>query len=206
MRIGVVGIAAFVLASSAAAQEKIEVKDLQNHPFNVSFPTGKRLVMQLQSGDFRIIGSDESRIVVHFRGANAEKARKLTVRLALAENESDLRVSGGPKNNLQITIEIPRATDLKLRMPGGDLDVEGVRGNKDISLVGGDLTIGVGNPQDYGRVDASVRFGDVQGDMFGEPHGWMGESVKSNGPGKYRLHAHVFAGDLTLATAGSKED
>lgn len=206
MRILAAGIAAFVLASTGAAQETLEVKDLQNHPFNVSFPSGERLVMHLQSGDFRIVGGDDNRIVVHFEGANAEKARKLTVRFALKGYEGNLRVSGGPKNELQVTIEIPRETDLKVRMPGGDLDVEGVHGNEDVSLVGGDLTVGVGNPRDYARVDASVRFGDVYGNIFGEPHGWMGESVKAEGSGKYRLHAHVFAGDLTLATAGSKEE
>jgi len=47
-------------------------------------------------------------------------------------------------------------------------------------------------------VDASVRFGDVKGDQFGDPKGWLGNSIHKEGPGKYKLHAHVFAGDLVL--------
>jgi len=103
-----------------------------------------------------------------------------------------------PKNELQVTIEIPKSTNLFARMRGGDLSVEGVEGDKDLELTGGDLTIQVRSPQEYAHVDVSVRFGDVSGTQFGEPKGWLGNSVRKEGNGKYRLHAHVMAGDLVL--------
>jgi len=93
-----------------------------------------------------------------------------------------------------------------VRMRAGDLDVKSVLGNKDIKLVGGDLTIHSGDPQDYAQVKASVRFGDVDAGAFGEPKGWLGASVSKKGTGKYTLIAHVFAGDLTLDTSPSKEE
>jgi hypothetical protein len=83
-------------------------------------------------------------------------------------------------------------------MRGGDLSVEGVAGDKDLALTGGDLTIDVGSPDDYSVVDLSVRFGDVNGTQFGDPKGWIGNSVRKSGNGKYKLHAHVMAGDLVL--------
>jgi len=76
--------------------------------------------------------------------------------------------------------------------------VEGVAGDKDLELIGGDLTIQVGSPEDYSRVDLSVRFGDVSGTQFGDPKGWLGNAVRRNGNGKYSLHAHVMSGDLVL--------
>jgi hypothetical protein len=76
--------------------------------------------------------------------------------------------------------------------------VEGVEGDKDLELTWGDLIIQVTSPQDYAHVDVSVRFGDVSGTQFGEPKGWLGNSVRKEGTGKYRLHAHVMAGDLVL--------
>jgi hypothetical protein len=206
LRIGIMGLLAVSLVSAAAAQSRLEVKDLQNHAFNVEFPSGSHLRMHLQSGDFRIVGRDDNRILVHFAGKNSENARNLTVRLEQLSDGGDLRVFGGPKNELQVTVEIPRSTDLYVRMRGGDLDVKSVLGNKNIKLVGGDLTIHAGSPDDYAQVNASVRFGDVYAPAFGEPKGWIGGSIKEKGSGKYTLTAHVFAGDLRLDTSASKEE
>ena len=60
------------------------------------------------------------------------------------------------------------------------------------------MSIQVADPAVYGPVDLKVRFGDVSGSQFGDPKGWLGNSLRRDGNGKYRLHAHVFAGDLTL--------
>lgn len=198
MRTAILALSSLLLASVAPAQIKLEVKDLQNHPFSVPFPADRQLRMHLRGGDFRIVGSDDNRIIVRFTGKNAEYAKNLTVRLIETAAGGDLRVFHGPKNELQVTIEIPRYTGLYLRMSGGDLAVEHVTGNKNVGLVGGDLTIDAGDPADYALVNASVRFGDVNADGFGEAKGWIGESLKKKGTGKYTLHAHVFAGDLTL--------
>lgn len=206
MRILAIGLLAALLAPAGAAQSKLEVKDLRNHPFSVDFPSGGRLGMHLQSGDFRIVGRSDNRIVVHFSGKNAEIAKNLTVRMTQADAGGNLRISGGPKNELQVTIEIPESTDLYVRMSGGDLDVKSVLGNKDIKLIGGDLTIHTVTPDDYAEVNASVRFGDVAAGAFGEAKGWLGGSVRRKGTGKYILTAHVFAGDLTLETSPLKEE
>jgi len=103
-----------------------------------------------------------------------------------------------PKKDCQITIAVPREINLYARMRAGDLSVDGVAGDKDLELWAGDLSVQVPDVADYGPVDLSVRFGDVSGSQFGNPKGMMGNSLKRDGNGKYRLHAHVFAGDLTL--------
>ena len=113
-------------------------------------------------------------------------------------NEAELRISGGPKNDLQVTIEVPRSSMLYVRMPAGELSVEGVAGDKDIELHAGELTVGVGDSTDYGHVDASVFAGDLEAAPFHESHGGLFRSFEKTGTGKYRLHAHVGAGDLTL--------
>jgi hypothetical protein len=206
LRIGIIGLLALLLVSASEAQSKLEVKDLQNHAFNVEFPSGSHLHMHLQSGDFRIVGRDDNRILVHFAGKNSENAKNLTVRLERSSDGGDLRVFGGPKNNLEVTVEIPKSNDLYVRMRGGDLDVKSVLGNKDIKLVGGDLTIDAASPDDYAQVNASVRFGDVYAPAFGEPKGWLGGSIRKQGTGKYTLNAHVFAGDLRLNTSAPREN
>jgi hypothetical protein len=198
MRVFLTALLVLALIPVAVAQSKVEVKDLSNHPFNVEFPSNGSLRMHLQSGDFQVKGSDGNRIAVRMQGKNAGLAKNLTVRLKQSDHDADLRVFGGPRNELQMTIEIPKSTNLYVRMRGGDLKVLGVVGDKDVKLIGGDLTIETGDPQSYALVDASVRFGDVYADAFGDAKGWMGGTLRKEGSGKYKLRAHVFAGDLTL--------
>ncbi len=180
------------------AQSKIEVSDLQHHPFSVAFPSGGKLRMYLRSGDFRIVGSDENKITVKLSGTKADDARDLTVRFKPSSGEAELRISGGPKNDLQVTVNVPKNAGLFVRMPAGELRVEGISGDKDVELHAGDLTISGNSPADYSRVDASVTSGDLEAPPFGESHGGLFRSFHKTGAGKYQLHAHVGAGDLTL--------
>jgi hypothetical protein len=139
------------------------------------------LRLHLHDGSFRVIGGDSDTISIHVDGKNVQQAKNIKIRLKRTNGTVDLKLSHVPKNELQVTITIPASTDLYARMRGGDLSVDGVRGNKDIKLTGGDLTIQVGNPEEYSQVDLSVRFGDVSGTQFGDPKGWLGNSATKLG-------------------------
>jgi len=187
-----------LLVPAGLPDSELTVKDLQSHPFAVDFPSGSNLRLHLRSGEFRIVGHSDNRVALHLSGRNADNARDLTVRFRRSDNTADLRVFGGPKNDLEVTIEVPSSAILFVRMPAGDLSIEGVSGDKDVELHFGDLTISVGNAADYSHVDASVMSGDLEAAPFGESHGGLFRSFEKNGTGKYKLHAHVGAGDLTL--------
>lgn len=74
-----------------------------------------------------------------------------------------------------------------------------VIGDKDVELHAGDLNLEVGQPGDYSHVDGSIRVGDLNAPAFGiNKGGPFGSFTKGNPGGKYRLHAHVGAGDLVL--------
>lgn len=186
------------LAAVAAAQSKIDVNDVVDHPFSADFNSGGRLRMYLRSGDFHIEGSDSNRIMVHVEGRNAWRASDMRVRLERWSDAANLTVSGGPKDDLTVTIEVPRKTGLFVRMPAGNLEVRNVIGDKDAELHAGELIIEVGEPGDYSRVEASVYSGGLEASPFGESHGGLFRSFHKEGSGRYHLHAHVGAGDLTL--------
>jgi hypothetical protein len=183
--------------SVAFCQASLETTGRQQ-TFQTNLASGTNLRLHLHDGDFRVVGTDAERISIHVEGKNVQQAKKVKIQVTRSNGAVDLKLSHVPKNELQVTIEIPRSTNLFARMRGGDLSVEGVEGDKDLELTGGDLTIQVNGPQEYAHVDVSVRFGDVSGTQFGEPKGWLGNSVRKEGNGKYRLHAHVMAGDLVL--------
>ena len=186
------------IAASAAAQTKIDVGDIENHPFSTDFKSGGKLRMYLRSGDFRVVGGADNKITVHVMGENAYRASDLRVRLEGSNDAADLTISGGPKNGLEVTIEVPRKTALFVRMPAGNLELRQVIGDKDAELHAGELMIDVGESSDYSRVDASVYSGGLEARPFGESHGGLFRSFHKAGNGRYHLHAHVGAGDLTL--------
>jgi hypothetical protein len=187
-----------LLTSVGFCQSTQETTNLQDQKFEANLTSGTSLRLRLHDGNYRVVGGDSEKISVRVEGKNAELAKQIKIRLKRSDGVVDLKLSNVPKNELQVTIEIPRSTNLYARMRGGDLSVEGVVGNKDLELTGGDLTIQVGSPEEYAHVDLSVRFGDVSGSQFGDPKGWLGNSVRKDGSGKYTLHAHVMAGDLLL--------
>jgi hypothetical protein len=194
-------LAAFLLFGSVAfCQTAQETTNLQHQTFETKLASGATLRLHLHDGDFRVVGTDSEKISIHVDGKNVEQAKNIKIRLKRSGGVADLTLSNVPKKELQVTIEIPRSITLYARMRGGDLSVQGVAGDKDIELTGGDLTIQVGSPEDYSHVDLSVKFGDVSGTQFGDPKGWVGNSVRKEGSGKYKLHAHVTAGDLVLVS------
>jgi hypothetical protein len=191
-------LCAVLVAAAALASAKTEATDIVDHPFSADFASGGQLRLHIRSGEVHVVGTDQNRISVELSGRKVQEARDVKVSLFEKHGVSELHVSGGPKNDLTITIHIPRITDLYARIPYGEVHVEGIEGNKDISLHAGDLTVSVGQASDYAHVDASVMSGELDGEPFGESHGGLFRSFHKAGSGKYRLHAHVGAGQLTL--------
>lgn len=181
-----------------AQSKKIEATDLPEHPFRVDYSSGSQMSLRLRSGDVRVVGKEGNQIAVRVEARDMERAREVKVYFERFENSAELRVSGGPKDNLQIIIEVPRNTGLFVRMPAGQLEISDVTGDKDVQLHAGELILHVGDPADYSHVDASVISGGLEAPPFHEDHGGLFRSFQKSGNGRYRLHAHVGAGDLTL--------
>ena len=181
-----------------AQSKKMEATDLPEHPFQVDYPSGRQLSLLLRSGDVRVVGKGDNRISVRLDARDRERAREVKEYFERFENTAELRVSGGPKNDLQIIVEVPKNTGLFVRMPAGQLEISDITGDKDVQLHAGELILHVGDPADYAHVDASVTSGGLEAQPFHEDHGGLFRSFEKSGNGRYRLHAHVGAGDLTL--------
>jgi DUF4097 and DUF4098 domain-containing protein YvlB len=93
--------------------------------------------------------------------------------------------------------EWPANTHLHAHQKVGDLTVDNIDGDKDLSLAVGDIRISTDH-SGYRLVKASTGIGDVNIDGSGETHGWLGKTLKYQGEGKYELRAHVGVGDIKL--------
>lgn len=155
------------------------------------------LEIELGSGDYQIVASSSDSIAVVYDEATSENLRNVEVRIGSGHGQNYLKIAG-PKSDFHAVIEIPRKTDLRVRMTSGGLHVGDVEGNKDIEIHAGNLELNALRPQDYAQADFSVRIGDVHAPVFKTVRSGYWRSFKTVGPGKYRLHAHVDVGDLTL--------
>jgi len=187
-----------LLALPVSAADKTEISERGVPHFEAQLPAGSRIALHIRSGAVRIVGSDEGKLTVNISGRNKNKIDDLRYRFTSSSGSAELHLSGGPRNDLDIEVRIPRNSELYARIPAGDVTIENITGSKDIELRAGDLTISVGNPADYSHVEASVVAGDISASPFGEDHGGLFRSFHKSGPGKYTLYAHVTAGDLTL--------
>ena len=96
-----------------------------------------------------------------------------------------------------VEFEVPENSNLDVHEKVGDLTVENIEGDKDLSLGVGDIRIAAGHSA-YRFVHASAGIGDVSGAGYGETSGWLGKTLKYHGDGKYELRAHVGVGDINL--------
>jgi hypothetical protein len=186
-------IAAAIFLSTLSIIPMSLVAQSLGSPAEKDFVSGGRVTMTLESGDYKIRASSDNRL--HVRWNEASGAR---VKLTTNGNSADVRVENTPHNNFHATIEVPALTDLRIRLTAGDMSVTGIKGDKDIEANAGDLNISVGSSSDWGDVDASVTAGDLHAPAFKAATGGLFRSIKWKGPGKYRLHVHLTAGDVNL--------
>lgn len=180
------------------ALSNIAVDDLAHHPIALDFHSGGQLDLRIRSGEIRIVGSDEDKIVVRAEGKQGSDSTDISARFEGSDHFGKLYVHGGPSNEVTITVQVPRNSDLSVRIMAGDVEVKDITGNKDVKLGAGDLTVDVGNAADYSHVEVSVTTGSIEASPFGESRGGLFRSFEKFGKGKYKLEAHVGAGDLTL--------
>jgi hypothetical protein len=157
------------------------------------------LQIELGSGDYQIVASASDSIAVTYDETNPGALGNLKVQIDSGHGQNHLKIAG-PKSNFHAVIEVPRKTDLRVRMSAGGLTIGDVEGNKDIEVVAGNLKLNSLRPQDYAEADFSVRIGDVYAPLFNTAKTRLSQSFKTAGRGKYHLHAHVGVGDLTLRT------
>ena len=188
-------LAVLTLSASFLFAQDVRVEDIGKSPTEARFVRGGAIRMDLCSSGIDVIGEDSDRIRVSF---DNHRGNDLKVRIETTGNRAELKVTGCPRNNFQLRIEIPKTSDLYVRMFAGQLEIKGIAGDKDVQLHAGELDMEIGEAKDYSRVEASVNTGEIDASPFGVSKGGLFRSFDRSGPGKYRLHAHVGAGQLTL--------
>lgn len=183
-----------LLSCGSLWAQDFRVEKTSTSPVETKFSANGRIRMDLCSAGIDVIGREEGMLRV-----SADPSRGNTkVSIRVFGDRADVKVANCPKNNYRVTIEVPKSSALYVRMLAGELNVREVIGNKDVVLHFGELNIDMGKAEDYRRVEASVNSGDLEAALFNVSKGGLFRSFDHSGPGKYRVHAHVGAGQLDL--------
>jgi len=190
-------VVATLWAGVAASQAVERLQDVVERPFVAN----GRITMDLSAGDYRIVGGPDRRIRITWSARDRERYRKLDVRAEADGPRATVTTDGPVNNDFRATIDVPARTDLVIRLSAGELRIEGIEGDKDISQHAGEIDIDIGDPKSYRRVEASVWAGELHVQPFGATREGLFRSFDWNGNGRYRLNARLKAGELRLHAA-----
>lgn len=185
----------FCCTAVVANAQDANIEETNHSPVSAHFVTGGHVRMHLCPGGIELVGSEKPEIRVSY---SPREGHDVKVRLQVVGSRADLSISGCPNNNFRLTVEIPRSADLFVRMMAGQLDVQDIRGDKDVELHFGQLTMEVGQPDEIAHIEGSVNSGDLNASAFGVSKGGLFRSFEQRGKGQYHVRAHVGAGQLEL--------
>jgi hypothetical protein len=184
-----------IAPSLAAASDK--PADISANPFETDIASETHLRLQLCSSGVNLRGREDAKLRVSYSSRH-EDVDNVRVRFKTSGNDAILSIDHCPHNNFEITIDVPKMTHLYVRMFAGQLDISNISGDKDLEIHAGQMDVDIGKPEDYGQVDASVTTGELDAASFDVSKGGLFRSFHKSGSGKYKLHAHVGAGQLDL--------
>ena len=196
-------LACLVLASFSA------VPSLASHDWDYEethsdareFAAGGFVHVRLSVGDMHIKRGDTNKISLRYtvKSRHERNVKDATVDFDVRGKHAtiEFHAPSGGSTQFDVELEVPQTTNIDVHAKVGDVTVEEVEGDKDLSLGVGDLRISNGRAG-YRVVNASTGIGDVHSDGYGETSGWLGKTLKYHGEGKYELRAHVGVGDIHL--------
>jgi hypothetical protein len=176
----------------------LQAQEATERSVQQKFISGAEIRMHLEAGGYTITASDSENIRVTYCARSEEQVRRVRVEIKRGASSADVYISDTPNGNFKATIEVPRRSDLWVRLSAGELVVEDVEGDKNLEVRAGRIQADIPHPERYGHRDASVLTGSIAASAFEVSKGGLFRSFEQSGPGKYRLHAHVMTGEIAL--------
>jgi hypothetical protein len=173
----------------------------ETHTDARDFVSGGFLHVHFSVGDIHVKRGDSSKIRLEYtvKSRREKNLKEAHVDFNIRGNDATIEFHSplGGNTNFDVELEIPQNTNLDVHQKVGDMTVDNIDGDKDLSLGVGDIHIATEHTG-YRLVRADTGIGDVNSDGYGETSGWLGKTLKYRGDGKYELRAHVGVGDIHL--------
>ncbi len=195
----VAGAALFACNLAALAETKASCDQTLTAPLRSS----ANLVIDSRPAGLEIVGTDQQAIhVTCHSNDNQDLPRHILLQFSPDPAGGKLTIEGSHVRHgdgIQIRIEVPWKTNLSIHVPAGEVKVEEIKGDKDIDIYAGQITITSFHEWNYRSVNASVTIGEVRAPMYNADKGGFFRSItKTTSDGQYRLRAHVMTGQIDL--------
>jgi hypothetical protein len=187
-----------VLTCVAAGPWGVMASELSPNPTTMNFEGGGTIRMNLNVGDMQIVGAQGDRITVSWHSSRPEDESRVSVKVQRSGRNDATVVVDGPGNRVKYRVEVPRQSNVAIRMQAGNLDVRGVLGSVDADLLAGNMDLRVADAQHYRTVSASVTAGDITAQPWHADTSGLWRSFRASGKGDYDLRARLLAGQLTI--------
>lgn len=194
-----VALLCLLLVPLAAASD--DWKYEETHSDAREFVSGGYLHVRFSVGDIHVKRGDSNKIKLEYtiKSHRESNLKESHVEFNVSGNNATIEfhspMSGN--TNFDVELEIPQNTNLDLHQKVGDMSIDQIDGDKDLSLGVGDIHIAT-ERAGYRMVRADTGIGDVDSDGYGDTGGWLGKTLRYHGDGKYELRAHVGVGDIKL--------
>ena len=203
----VAGAALFACNHAGLAETKVSCDQTLTVPLRSS----ANLIIDSRPAGLQIVGTDNESIHVTCHGSNSDDtAAHILLQFSPNQDGGKLTIEGNHlrhDNGIQVRIEVPWKTNLSVRMPAGEVKVEEIKGDKDIDIYAGQITISSFHEWNYRSVNASVMIGEVRAPMYNADKGGFFRSItKKSAEGEYRLHAHIMTGEIDLEGNKKRSD
>jgi hypothetical protein len=121
-------------AASALAQET-RIDEEGKTPIAAKFVQNGRIRLNLCPGEVKLMGKDDALLRVSYSARNSGDRVKVQIRTD--GERAEIWVRGCPHNNFQLTVEVPKASNVQARMFAGQMNVGAITGDKDVELHAG---------------------------------------------------------------------
>jgi len=158
------------------------------------FAPGGNIEIQLDGGNYIVRAAADNKLRIAFGGNTGSASAELTV----DGQRANVGVKNTPHNNFQASIDVPRSSNVVIHLSGGNLEMAGIVGDKDINSGAGNVVITIPDPDEYSTAEGSVTAGDIDASVFGKAGSGLNPHFYWQGHGKYKLRASLGAGNLTL--------
>jgi hypothetical protein len=196
-------------AAQSSARPRIQLVSAGQTPLVIekAVPAGGTVALDVNVGDVKLLPSTASGRVRLEIVPNADYGedtvrawvRRYDVTGDYATIDLNLPKTNHGHSGPSVTLYVPAQADLRIDLGVGDLHVDGIRGDKDLHVGVGDLTIGLDPSPDYGHVEIATHIGDVNDPLNpGRENGFLGKNEDFVLKGRFRLHATVGVGDINL--------
>jgi hypothetical protein len=157
------------------------------------------LVIQSRPAGITVVGTDSDTLRITCTSASDPHAVRFHLSGDASHQQLTIHSDLEHQNNLEIRIEVPHRTSLRLHMGAGEVTVNNLEGDKDIDLYAGQINIAAGDTSDYRAVHASVDIGEVKASAWGvDKGGFFRSFTRETADGEYHLIAHVLTGEIDL--------